>query len=761
VLSPPTPEALKKNTRNTPRPLSSRWSPEPARAAGREASVSNQVLLRRRAATGGLGGMPLSATLPEHAQDRIPAMQRALGNQAMQRLARSCPVFPNRCPFGGACHSCPPRVQAKLTISRPGDKYEQEADRVAEQVMGAPEPRLQRHAAPEEEEEREIVRNKPLGGRITPLVQRHVALEEQVVQRMPDSDEEQPHPEALRAASHAMSMLDQTKPRIWFDSWYNDGRDNNSNGQYDQDDREERATEDHDGTHYRGGGVWPGGARIRRGMWPITWEEQVPPNSIMYKVCVDVVSESYRSAGSSLGTRSVAGLESHCESSSRFRTWRKDRREEYPDLLPGDIVTYKTNKHSHSGIVGTNKQIIHLPGPSNWMYFNSASKNDMESTWQWVWRTFFGTTQVSRLVSRRRRTSGDQQIRRRSFSRIELGVVPTMVKEVLRSPGQPLDSATRAFFERRFGHSFSAVRVHTDAKAAESARAVNARSYTVGRDIVFEAGQYAPTTREGRRLLAHELTHVVQQSRVPPTAPMLQCRTTSRASAPASPAKPATVFHPGVNHGHKPSGRWADVQANPNSGFWESRACANFEPVVVVGLAIWQEFSDKRLALDHLNWYLGNGMGRDYVEDANLERLLRTDIKVRSLLARLIPSRTSGNFTGHTRVDQSNYQDQDFRYAFGAIDRLDYEVDYAAGTVHAWFQDRYEWHPVYPGLYTKYRDDAVRETNCVHAALVELKSGGARDFWMKGEATVPLSVFRGLTSGGGSAPEGDGGGGTL
>jgi hypothetical protein len=65
--------------------------------------------------------------------------------------------------------------------------------------------------------------------------------------------------------------------------------------------------------------------------------------------------------------------------------------------------------------------------------------------------------------------------------------------------------------EPRFGHDFSGVRVHTDAQAAESARAVNALAYTVGRDVVFGAGQFAPQSPAGRRLMAHELTHVVQQ----------------------------------------------------------------------------------------------------------------------------------------------------------------------------------------------------------------------------------------------------------
>ncbi len=86
---------------------------------------------------------------------------------------------------------------------------------------------------------------------------------------------------------------------------------------------------------------------------------------------------------------------------------------------------------------------------------------------------------------------------------------PPIVPEVIRSPGQPLDAATRAFMEPRLGYDFSHVQVHTDAKAAQSARAVNARAYTVGSNVVFADGQYVPQSSEGQRLLAHELTHVV------------------------------------------------------------------------------------------------------------------------------------------------------------------------------------------------------------------------------------------------------------
>jgi hypothetical protein len=81
----------------------------------------------------------------------------------------------------------------------------------------------------------------------------------------------------------------------------------------------------------------------------------------------------------------------------------------------------------------------------------------------------------------------------------------------LHGGGQPLPESVQAFFEPRFGYDFCQVRVHADSKAAESARAVNARAFTVGHHVVMGAGQYSPGTAEGRRLLAHELTHVVQQ----------------------------------------------------------------------------------------------------------------------------------------------------------------------------------------------------------------------------------------------------------
>lgn len=108
----------------------------------------------------------------------------------------------------------------------------------------------------------------------------------------------------------------------------------------------------------------------------------------------------------------------------------------------------------------------------------------------------------------------DRQTLQRATRNSESGArnpVPPIIHEVLNSSGQALEANTRGFFEQRFGHDFSHVRVHTGAKAEASAAAVNALAYTVGHDVVFAAGRYAPGTRKGSHLIAHELTHVLQQ----------------------------------------------------------------------------------------------------------------------------------------------------------------------------------------------------------------------------------------------------------
>ncbi len=108
----------------------------------------------------------------------------------------------------------------------------------------------------------------------------------------------------------------------------------------------------------------------------------------------------------------------------------------------------------------------------------------------------------------------DKMLQRASNGGPQPSAVPNVVNQALSLPGRPLDTPTRSFMESRFGHDFGGVRVHDDSLAAESARAVNAKAYTVGNDVVFDRGQYNPNTQSGRHLLAHELAHTVQQGGV-------------------------------------------------------------------------------------------------------------------------------------------------------------------------------------------------------------------------------------------------------
>lgn len=135
----------------------------------------------------------------------------------------------------------------------------------------------------------------------------------------------------------------------------------------------------------------------------------------------------------------------------------------------------------------------------------------------------------------------------------QIDIAPASVNRALASPGNPLEPILRQDMEHRFTYDFSQVRVHSSPAAEQSARELNAHAYTVGNNIVFGAGQFAPGTPEGRRLLAHELTHVVQQSEVLRSGQLRSSQVPShlwvqRQAAPSSAAttkrRSSTVFVP-------------------------------------------------------------------------------------------------------------------------------------------------------------------------------------------------------------------------
>lgn len=112
-----------------------------------------------------------------------------------------------------------------------------------------------------------------------------------------------------------------------------------------------------------------------------------------------------------------------------------------------------------------------------------------------------------------RQPEEEEPVQAKAASRPAPSITPKVAANIhaMKGSGQPLPEATRAAFEPRFGYDFSHVRVHTDTPATESAAAIKARAFTVGSDIAFGAGEYAPESAAGQKLLAHELTHVVQQ----------------------------------------------------------------------------------------------------------------------------------------------------------------------------------------------------------------------------------------------------------
>jgi hypothetical protein len=127
-------------------------------------------------------------------------------------------------------------------------------------------------------------------------------------------------------------------------------------------------------------------------------------------------------------------------------------------------------------------------------------------------------------------------------------IAPPIVNEVLNSPGQQLDSTTGAFFEQHFGQDFSHVRVHADQRAADSAEAIRASAYTVGSDIVFGSNAFTPETQQGRHLLAHELTHVVQQQQQSaPSAVQRQPINNTPVNVDATATEVETLVLPGKN----------------------------------------------------------------------------------------------------------------------------------------------------------------------------------------------------------------------
>lgn len=287
--------------------------------------------------------------------------QQNIGNQASLRLAQSFLLS-----------AYPAKVQAKLTIGQPDDKYEQEADRVAEQVMSMPEPRIRRQVEPEEEEE-EPVQTKLLADQITPLIQR---------QTVPEEEEEEEEPV-------------QTKPLVE--------------------------------------GITP---LVQRQIVPEEEEEEeIQPKSLAEQI------------------------------SPRIQRQAEPEEEEEEEPIQAKFEDYAR--------------------------LQRQAEEEEE-----------------------REEEEEEPIQPKKRNGQTLKVEPGIEGQItsMEGSGQPLPRSVRNFFEPRFGYDFSKVHVHNNNRASGLANYLNAHAFTVGKNIVFGRGQYSIETQTGRRLLAHELTHIIQQS---------------------------------------------------------------------------------------------------------------------------------------------------------------------------------------------------------------------------------------------------------
>jgi hypothetical protein len=211
-------------------------------------------------------------------------------------------------------------------------------------------------------------------------------------------------------------------------------------------------------------------------------------------------------------------------------------------------------------------------------------------------------------------------------------------------------------------------------------------------------------------------------------------------------------YHPSDAHHHEPvqePDEWNNVcdeaAKDPNLG-WILKGFARRKasPPPIVAAARLALAADP-MADWHFIYYLG-GAGGVVNEDSNLKRWIESDSNARTVISRRIIETRRGNESPVSvmfEFGQKSYDNNDARQSFGTIDKLEVSADFVMGSVEIWFEDTYEWHPVY-SQYTKpiRCPNAVdRDSNFGHAALVQMKTRGAKDFQMRGKATFPMKIF--------------------
>lgn len=329
---------------------------------------------------------------------------------------------------------------------------------------------------------------------------------------------------------------------------------------------------------------------------------------------------------------------------------------------------------------------------------------------------------------------------------------------VSKGNGSPLPPSVKDSMESGIGADFSRVRIHTDSRAHDLSARLNAQAFTVGSDVYFNKGKYSPESHSGKHLLAHELTHTVQQGAS--VQRMIQKQDNDVWEPKGTDSEGYTFGRP--PHHHEPAeGNWAKIQQiskeKCDDTYLESKyltaecLCANNSPAEIMETILGTQMYFMPIAQEHLRYYM-SGKGGIYNENKNLKDLIENDDKVKQLFGNSMGGRiNAGVNEGHFMIEQGHYGLQDYRYAFGGIDRVDWMYDPGTKQVMIWFKDPYDFHPYYKDIYKDLGTgdrftQGPRSTNCIHAAAVELlKSGdedtGAAIFIMRGEATFDITHF--------------------
>jgi hypothetical protein len=462
---------------------------EPERQLGSLRSVINTIR-----SDGGTPSVDSIATELSgmHSVQRAPvllALQRTHGNRYVQRVVAE--------------------IQAKLKVGQPGDIYEQEADRMADAVMRMPEPEVKRRAEGEEE----LAQTKPLAGQITPLVQRQVEEEGEVKENKKFYGEKEAPIFALplkyRLFIDPKTMVFVDTPYFYtkteMEGFYRDAKESKNTyvriveklekkyedlerlDPYELDKREggeivARAFSEVMQVCVDPKGMAAAWTRVDNPYSDIFCKIEIPKpknpflvfpfwqhERVHLKDCLTLVEKAKHEYRHITPTRVAARDEFY-----RATIWVKSEIDAYRvtvEEIQRELETYEKKSFEPT----------------------SGAPMSVEETYS---------------IHRKQKGEKEKEIIQTKE------ITPNLESHIrsLKGGGQPLPESVRAFFEPRFGYDFGQVRIHADARAADTARMVNAQAFTLGRDVVFGARHYALGTAEGKRLLAHELVHVVQQN---------------------------------------------------------------------------------------------------------------------------------------------------------------------------------------------------------------------------------------------------------